>query len=447
MVSIDLQKAGRLIGQPVVVLEAKQLCEDHLHHINSKTDAKVDKVVVENRPGIISKLADNPKKSGSEGQAEAPKKKQERRRESKQRHDSKTENDKGHPDDRQLDTPRQKHDGHSDLYHREDKNQDSNQSHVSQPETQKSTSKVEFNSRRGENKIRDRHKDREGDKDGGEDKDKDRNKDRSKNKERDRVKDKDRERDRNKDKDRDKDKNKEIGRNKDSDRDKDIDKNKDRDRVKDIDKNKERDRVKDIDRNKDRDKNKDKDRTKDRDRDKDRKRKHQASWENCSKYSPDQHTKPESSPVKQDRSRKSTDLNSRQRTETFSVPNAQNKEERRSGDGSISGQARNKQQSFEAKLSEFPSYLLGGKSGSLKNFVIPKLTREGRDPKVPNKLNLGFGEPLVRLERVSLIENLNKRAKPMVVLRRLSIDEIKRIIKESRNAHSSWRSSEKGTIY
>uniref|UniRef100_A0A3Q3M6J1 Nipped-B protein n=1 Tax=Mastacembelus armatus TaxID=205130 RepID=A0A3Q3M6J1_9TELE len=92
-----------------------------------------------------------------------------------------------------------------------------------------------------------------------------------------------------------------------------------------------------------------------------------------------------------------------------------------------------------AKPSEFPSYLLGVKSGSLKNFVIPKLKQDGRDkdPQLPSKFREAWSEPLVRLERVSLIENLNKGAKPVVVLRKLSIDEVKRIIKESRNAHSS----------
>ncbi|KAF3849087.1 hypothetical protein F7725_015584 [Dissostichus mawsoni] len=164
MVSIDLQQAGRMIRQPVVVLEAQKMCDDHVLHINSKTDAIADKVVenadkvvdnadkvvenadkvvenadkvvehadkvVENRPGIIKQHTDSPRKSGSEGQPVTPKQKQESRRDSKHRHDDKkTVSGKGQVDkqpdtqpdklpdklpDKQPDTPRQKHDKHSD---------------------------------------------------------------------------------------------------------------------------------------------------------------------------------------------------------------------------------------------------------------------------------------------------------------------------------------------
>uniref|UniRef100_A0A671YEN7 Nipped-B protein n=1 Tax=Sparus aurata TaxID=8175 RepID=A0A671YEN7_SPAAU len=123
--------------------------------------------------------------------------------------------------------------------------------------------------------------------------------------------------------------------------------------------------------------------------------------------------------------------------------------QRRSGDGSLNCQARSKQQSFETKPSEFPSYLLGGTSGSLKNFVIPKLKGDvkEKDPPPLNKLKDALNEPIVRLKRVSLIESFSKRAKPVVVLRRLSIDEVKTIIRESRDAQISrsrkWSSVEK----
>uniref|UniRef100_A0A8C2ZGU9 Nipped-B protein n=1 Tax=Cyclopterus lumpus TaxID=8103 RepID=A0A8C2ZGU9_CYCLU len=121
------------------------------------------------------------------------------------------------------------------------------------------------------------------------------------------------------------------------------------------------------------------------------------------------------------------------------------------GDGGISCQAGNKQQSSETKRCEFPSYLLGGKSGSLKNFVIPKLKRDAKDLQLPSKLIEGWSEPLVRLERLSLIKNLNQGAKPVVVLNKLNIDEVKRIIKESRNAHGSrprsFDKSGRGKIY
>uniref|UniRef100_A0A8D0D6G7 Nipped-B protein n=1 Tax=Sander lucioperca TaxID=283035 RepID=A0A8D0D6G7_SANLU len=175
MVSIDLQQAGRIIGQPVVVLEAQKLCEDHLRQLKSKTDGKVDKVVA-NRPGIINQHADSPRKSGSDGQPETPKQKQESRRESKHRHDSKTVSGKGHSVDRRPDAPRQKHDKHSDLSHKEEKNHNSHRSNVSQPETPKTMSKAERNSKHGEDKVRDR--DRAKDKDRERDKDRDKDKDR-----------------------------------------------------------------------------------------------------------------------------------------------------------------------------------------------------------------------------------------------------------------------------
>uniref|UniRef100_A0A3Q3QRL1 Nipped-B protein n=1 Tax=Monopterus albus TaxID=43700 RepID=A0A3Q3QRL1_MONAL len=109
------------------------------------------------------------------------------------------------------------------------------------------------------------------------------------------------------------------------------------------------------------------------------------------------------------------------------------------GDGSISCQAGSKLHSSEIKPSKLPSYLLGGKSGSLKNFVIPKLKQDGRekDLQLLSKFKDSCSQPLVRLERVSLVDSLNKKAKPIVVLRKLSIDEVKGIIRESRKAHSS----------
>ncbi|KAK9532406.1 hypothetical protein VZT92_009788 [Zoarces viviparus] len=152
MVSIDLQQAGRMKGQPVVLLEAQTFCEDHLRHLKPKTDGKVDKVA-ENRPGIIRQHADNPKKPCSDGQPEAPKQKPESQRESKHKHDGKTVGGKKHSDDKRPDTPRQKHDKHSDLRHKEEKNHNIHRSHVSNPETPKTLSKGERISKHGEAKL------------------------------------------------------------------------------------------------------------------------------------------------------------------------------------------------------------------------------------------------------------------------------------------------------
>uniref|UniRef100_A0A665VUX1 Nipped-B protein n=1 Tax=Echeneis naucrates TaxID=173247 RepID=A0A665VUX1_ECHNA len=359
MVSIDLQQAGRVIGQPVVVLEGRNMCEDH-----SKVHTNLDKVV-ENKHGINKQRADYPRKSGSDEHQETPKQKQEGRRDSKHKHESKMDSGKGHSDDRRTETPRQKHDKHSESRHKEEKNHNSHRSHVNQTETPKTMSKAERIARHAEDKAKDREKD--------------------------------------KDRDRDRDRDRDISR--------------------------------------------------------DREKKHKTlSRESCNRHSPDRHTKSDSARLKQDGSRKSTDLNGRQRTDGYPLQYPQNKKERKDGDGSIRYQGVNKQQSSqtsEAKPSEFPSYLLGGTTGSLKNFVIPKLKRDvkDKDPQVSSKLVQGWSEPLVRLERVSLVENLNKGAKPVVVLQKLSVDEVKRIIKESKNTNRSrygnWSfdKSERGMIF
>lgn len=533
MVSIDLQKAGRLIGQPVGVT----VPNDH-RHIHSKADGHVDEAAAGNRPEIIKQHTENIKKSTSSRQTEAPKPSQERWREAKHG-DSKTENNKGRSDDRCLDTAWQKHDKHSDAHHRDDMNHEP--SHINQREAQKSTSKTEPHIKHGEDRSRDRNKEKDRDKEvdinmedargrcknrqsnkdrdrentKGEDSDrdkvrnkkkdremerdrqkdkdetKDRNKDRDKNKDRDESRDGNKVRDKNKDRDVDKDGEESRERHKDKDRHKETgvgtnkskerDKNKDRDvgtsKNKDLSKDRNKDRGESRDRNKDKERNKvkardedserelgksktkdrerdmmrsedrgqvktmDKNRDRERNREKDRERKQQSSQENCSRPPPEQHSKPESAAEKHDRMRRLSDPKGHQVTEN---PNAQNKQERRS-DGSGSCKAANKQQSTETKLGQFPPFLFGGSSGSLKNFVIPKLTRNSKDPQPSDKLK----EPLVRLKRVSLIESLNRRAKPVVVLQRLTTDEVKQIIKESRNTQSprwSFNKSDRGMI-
>lgn len=445
MVSIDLQRAGRLIGQPVVVLEAKQLCEGHVQRLKSKTDEVEDKVV-ENRPLITKQHADHIRKICTDGQPETLKQKQESRRESKHRHDGNTESGKGHSEDRRADARRQKHDKYSDLCQKEENIYNSHQSNVSQPETPQTMSKVEHHSKQGDKgRDRDREKEKERNRDRDREKEKESNRDREREKERNR--DRDREKDLNKTRDREKDLNKNRDRekelNKTRDREKELNKNRDREKERNRDRDGEKERNRD--RNGEKEKNRDKDREKERnrDRERDKEKKNKMSLENCSRDSPDGHIKFDSPKVKQDLNKKSSDLNS-------SI--LQNKKEKKSGNERIGCQPENKQP-LESKP-EFPAYLLGGMSGSLKNFVIPKLKRDGgdRESKYPNKLIEGWSEPLVRLERVSLAENLNKGSKPVVVLEKLSINEVKTIIKESRNAHrsrnrSSFGQSVKGMIY
>ncbi|XP_023692308.2 nipped-B-like protein A isoform X2 [Paramormyrops kingsleyae] len=97
----------------------------------------------------------------------------------------------------------------------------------------------------------------------------------------------------------------------------------------------------------------------------------------------------------------------------------------------------------QAKSGEFPSYLLGGKSEALRNFVIPKIKRdkEAAVPAGASGLPEGWIQPQVRLERMDLMEmeELHKVPKPVVVLQKLTLDEVQRFLreKEDRNARSS----------
>ncbi|KAL6114096.1 nipbl [Pungitius sinensis] len=96
-----------------------------------------------------------------------------------------------------------------------------------------------------------------------------------------------------------------------------------------------------------------------------------------------------------------------------------------------------------AKLPDsFPAQLLGGHSGALKNFQIPKIKRD-KDGDGSNESQM-WGQPKVKLERLGLVQDFEKRPKPVVVLKKLSVDQIQRIIRHSKsgkNRISSGRSS------
>ncbi|OCT98781.1 hypothetical protein XELAEV_18011015mg [Xenopus laevis] len=79
----------------------------------------------------------------------------------------------------------------------------------------------------------------------------------------------------------------------------------------------------------------------------------------------------------------------------------------------------------------FPSYLLGGNQGTLKNFVIPKLKRD-KDGNITqeSKRSESKGEQMDKPEKMGFVEDLNKGAKPVVVLQKLSLDEVQKLIKE-----------------
>uniref|UniRef100_A0A3P9MIL4 Uncharacterized protein n=1 Tax=Oryzias latipes TaxID=8090 RepID=A0A3P9MIL4_ORYLA len=236
--------------------------------------------------------------------------------------------------------------------------------------------------------------------------------------------------DRHKDREQDKDREKESIEDKTKSRDKD--KGRNRDKIRDVDKPREKDKERE------KDKDRHRERTKDKERDRNRKRK---TKEDPDKNSPDQNPKPD----------KPSDLNGRHRTGESSPPRQTppKKENRTNGDGSISCLPGNRRNSLDPKPCEFPQYLLGGQSGSLKNFVIPKIKRDApdKDLQLKRKLLESRSEPLVRLERVSLVNSLNKRSKPVVVLRRLSVEEVKRIIRESKSSRSKKWSSKGKKIF
>ncbi|MEE6458027.1 hypothetical protein FKM82_000154 [Ascaphus truei] len=80
---------------------------------------------------------------------------------------------------------------------------------------------------------------------------------------------------------------------------------------------------------------------------------------------------------------------------------------------------------------EFPSYLLGGRQGTLKHFVIPKLKRD-KDGNVTQEAKRPElkGDQIFKNEKMGFVEDLNKGAKPVVVLQKLSLDEVQKLIKD-----------------
>ncbi|KAL7392348.1 hypothetical protein ABVT39_023402 [Epinephelus coioides] len=96
-----------------------------------------------------------------------------------------------------------------------------------------------------------------------------------------------------------------------------------------------------------------------------------------------------------------------------------------------------------AKLPDsFPAQLLGGHSGALKNFQIPKIKRD-KDGSGSNE-SQPWGQPKVKLERLGLVQDFQKRPKPVVVLKKLSVDQIQRIIRHSKSGKNRLSSGKSG---
>ncbi|XP_056146171.1 nipped-B-like protein A isoform X2 [Lampris incognitus] len=90
----------------------------------------------------------------------------------------------------------------------------------------------------------------------------------------------------------------------------------------------------------------------------------------------------------------------------------------------------------------FPAQLLGGQSGALKNFQIPKLKRD-KDGSGSTEVQV-WGQPKVKLERLGLVQDFEKRTKPVVVLKKLSIDQVQRIIRHSKSGKNRFSSGKSG---
>uniref|UniRef100_M4ARG6 Nipped-B protein n=1 Tax=Xiphophorus maculatus TaxID=8083 RepID=M4ARG6_XIPMA len=84
----------------------------------------------------------------------------------------------------------------------------------------------------------------------------------------------------------------------------------------------------------------------------------------------------------------------------------------------------------------FPAQLLGGHTGALKNFQIPKINRDRENSGSTESQR--WSQPKVKLERLGLVKDFEKRPKPVVVLKKLSVDQIQRIIRHSKSGKNRF---------
>ncbi|KAM9694362.1 nipped-B-like protein isoform 2-T3 [Trichechus inunguis] len=152
-----------------------------------------------------------------------------------------------------------------------------------------------------------------------------------------------------------------------------------------------------------------------------RKHRHESGDSRERPSSGEQKSRPDSPRVKQGDSNKS-----RPDKSGFKSPNS--KDDKRT-EGNRSKVDSNK--AHPDSKAEFPSYLLGGRSGALKNFVIPKIKRDkdGNITQETKKTEMK-GEQKDKVEKMGLVEDLNKGAKPVVVLQKLSLDDVQKLIKD-----------------
>ncbi|KAG8131164.1 hypothetical protein E2320_017973 [Naja naja] len=164
----------------------------------------------------------------------------------------------------------------------------------------------------------------------------------------------------------------------------------------------------------------------------DRKHRHESGESRDKLSSGDQRSRPDSPRIKQE---------SKLRTDRPSFKSQNSKDDRRT-DGNKSKMDSSK--AHGDSKAEFPSYLLGGRSGALKHFIIPKIKRD-KDGNVMHEVRKSEfkGEPKNKVEKIGLVEDLNKGAKPVVVLQKLSLDDVQKFIKdrEDKSRSSCFRSN------
>ncbi|XP_013913401.1 PREDICTED: nipped-B-like protein isoform X3 [Thamnophis sirtalis] len=164
----------------------------------------------------------------------------------------------------------------------------------------------------------------------------------------------------------------------------------------------------------------------------DRKHRHESGESRDKLSSGDQRSRPDSPRIKQE---------SKLRTDRPSFKSQNSKDDRRT-DGNKSKMDSSK--AHGDSKTEFPSYLLGGRSGALKHFIIPKIKRD-KDGNVMHEVRKSEfkGEPKNKVEKIGLVEDLNKGAKPVVVLQKLSLDDVQKFIKdrEDKSRSSCFRSN------
>ncbi|KAM6229605.1 nipped-B-like protein isoform 3-T5 [Porphyrio hochstetteri] len=138
----------------------------------------------------------------------------------------------------------------------------------------------------------------------------------------------------------------------------------------------------------------------------------------------DQKSRPDSPRMKQE----SKGDSSKSRSDKLGFKSPNSKDERRT-DASKSKVDSNK--AHAENKAEFPSYLLGARSGALKHFVIPKIKRDKDGNVTQESRKTEFrGEQKDKVEKIGLVEDLNKGAKPVVVLQKLSLDEVQKFMKD-----------------